>query len=48
MAAYRQVYDKHHLQADCQQPGSAAEPYAWLSGMGYLFCDVKQSRAQIV
>jgi len=21
MAAYRQVYDSHHLQADCQEPG---------------------------
>ena len=27
MAAYRQVYDSHHLQADCQEPGSAPEPY---------------------
>jgi len=26
MAAYRRVYDSHHLQADCQEPGSAAEP----------------------
>jgi len=23
MAAYRRVYDSHHLQADCQEPGSA-------------------------
>ena len=22
------VYDSHHLQADCQEPGSAPEPYA--------------------
>jgi len=22
-------YDSHHLQADCQEPGSAPEPYAW-------------------
>ena len=28
MAAYRQVYDSHHLQADCQEPGSAPGPYA--------------------
>ena len=28
MAAYRRVYDKRHLQADCQEPGSAPEPYA--------------------
>ena len=27
MAAYRRVYDSHHLQADCQEPGSAREPY---------------------
>jgi len=25
---YRRVYDSHHLQADCQKPGSAPEPYA--------------------
>ena len=25
MAAYRQVYDKRDLQADCQEPGSAIE-----------------------
>jgi len=25
---YRRVYDSHHLQADCQEPGSAPEPYA--------------------
>ena len=23
MAAYRRVYDSHHLQADCQELGSA-------------------------
>ena len=28
MAAYRRVYDSRHLQADCQVPGSAPEPYA--------------------
>jgi len=27
MAAYRRVYDSQHLQADCQEPGSAPEPY---------------------
>jgi len=27
-AAYRRVYDSHYLQADCQEPGSAPEPYA--------------------
>jgi len=25
---YRRVYDSRHLQADCQEPGSAPEPYA--------------------
>ena len=28
MAAYRRVYDSRHLQVDCQEPGSAQEPYA--------------------
>jgi len=28
MATYRRVYDSRHLQADCQQRGSAPEPYA--------------------
>jgi len=37
MAAYRRVYDLRHLQADCQEPGSAQEPYARLSSMGYLY-----------
>jgi len=37
MAAYRRVYDSHHLQADCQESGSALEPYARQSSMGYLF-----------
>jgi len=27
MAAYRRVYDSRHVQADCQKPGSAPEPY---------------------
>ena len=37
MAAYRRVYDLRHLQADCQELGSAPKPYAqWLS-MGYLY-----------
>ena len=26
MAAYHLVYDSRHLQADCQEPGSAPEP----------------------
>jgi len=25
---HRRVYDSRHLQADCQEPGSAPEPYA--------------------
>jgi len=37
MAAYRRVYDSRHLQADCQEPGSAPEPYARRSSMGYLY-----------
>jgi len=37
MAAYRRVYDSRHLQADCQEPGSAPEPYTRLSSMGYLY-----------
>jgi len=30
------VYDSRHLRADCQVPGSAPEPYARQSSMGYL------------
>ena len=37
MAAYRPVYDSRHLQADCQEPGSAPEPDAGQSNMGYLY-----------
>ena len=36
MAAYRRVYDSRHLQADCQGPGSAPEPYALQSSMGTI------------
>ena len=36
MAAYRRVYDSRHLQADCQEPGSAPEPYARWSSVGHL------------
>jgi len=33
--AYRRVYDSRHLQADCQEPGSAPElSYARYSSMG--------------
>ena len=36
MAAYRRVYDSRHLQADCQEPGSAPAveyglPYAFIN-----------------
>jgi len=37
MAAYRRVYDSRHLQADCQEPGSAPEPCARQSSTGYLY-----------
>jgi len=37
MAAYHWVYDSRHLQAYCQELGSAPEPYAWQSSMGYLY-----------
>jgi len=37
MAAYRQVYDSRHVQADCQEPGSVPETYARQSSIGYLY-----------
>ena len=37
MATYYRVYDSRHLQADCQEPGSAPEPYARQLSMGYLY-----------
>ena len=37
MAAYRRVSDSHHLQADCQEPGSAPEPHARQSSTGFLY-----------
>jgi len=37
MAAYRRFYDSRHLQADCQEPGSAPEPYALLLSMGFVY-----------
>jgi len=36
MAAYRRVYDSPHQQADCPEPRSALEPYAWQSSMAFL------------
>ena len=35
MAAYRRVYDSRHLQADCQEPGSAPEPGTLRSAIEY-------------
>ena len=37
MAAYRWVYDSLHLQIDCQELGSALEPYTRQLSMGYLY-----------
>jgi len=37
MATYRRVYDSRHLQADCQVPVSAPEPYARQSSTGYVY-----------
>jgi len=37
MAAYGRVYDSRHLQAGCKEPGSAPEPYARQSSIGYLY-----------
>jgi len=37
MAVYRRVYDSRHMQADCQELGSAAELYAQQLSMGYLY-----------
>ena len=45
MAAYCRVYDSRHLQADCQEPASAPEPYALKSSMGYLFTILQQCDA---
>ena len=45
-SANRRVYDSRHLQAECQEPGSGPEPYAWHSSMRclYLFKTVKSRR----
>ena len=37
MAAYLRVYDSRHLQADCQEAGSAPEPNSRQPSMGYFF-----------
>ena len=44
MATYDRVYDScHHLQADCQEPGSASELYTRQSSMGYIYFNLRQS-----
>ena len=43
MAAYRRVYDLRHLQADCQEPLSAPEPYTQQSSIGYLVYSIADS-----
>jgi len=50
MAAYHLVYDSRNLQADCQEPGSAPEPYARQSSMGYLFLQThtQNTRQQLI
>ena len=35
MAAYRRVYNSRHMQGNCQERGSAPEPYARQSSMRY-------------
>ena len=43
MAACCRVYDSRHLKADCQEPGSAPEPYArQLSMRQLLSCILMQ------
>jgi len=48
MAAYRWVYNSRHLQADYQEQGSAPEPYAWQSSMGYLYLWLRLSDKVLV
>jgi len=43
MAAYRRVYDSRHLQADCQELGSAPEPYTRQSSMFYLYLNIQRN-----
>jgi len=42
MAAYRRVYDLHHLQADCQEPGSAPVIECGLATFAFLLCNVRR------
>ena len=47
MEAYSRVYDSRHLQVDCQELGSAPEPYARLSccpGLGRLLASAAMLR----
>jgi len=44
MAAYRRVYDSRHLPADCQEPGSAPEPYTLSIEYGLAFLQGQMSR----
>jgi len=37
MATYHQICDSHHLLADCQELGSALEPYVRQASLGYLY-----------
>ena len=43
MAAYRRVYDSRHLQVDCQERGSAPEPYARQSSTSYLYLHINNN-----
>ena len=45
MAAYSRVYDSRHLQADCQEPGSAPEPYSNRVWATFLTMRYNMSRA---
>jgi len=51
MAAYRRVYDSHHLQADCQEPRSARNPTlgnrVWAI-FAFLPCDDKLAQTVAV
>jgi len=48
MAAQHRFYDSRHLQADCQEPGSAPEPYAQQSSMGYLLVHCSAADGSVV
>ena len=44
MAAYHRVYDSRHQQDDCQEPGSAMEPYARQLSKGCLFSRINDDK----